>query len=175
MRSPLRNLCFLLLVLLLADGATARGQSRDLPANSNALAEIKGKQRAKLLVIRSKVLDVSGDSSLAALEAVQTGEETERRQTHAFVVIARKLNKYLRKYKNMVAVSNHTDADYVIVFNLLRYRRILYTAFPSGELFVVAKDPAGKPRVIWRTEKEMLAEDAANKLIDAMKVVHGQR
>jgi hypothetical protein len=140
-----------------------------------ALLEIKGKRRAKFLVIRSEVVNAKGDSSDAAIAAITSGRDTEQKHWLAYSVIARKLNKYIRQYKTMTAAEGTSEVDFYIVFNLAGYRRTINGIYASGELFVIAPSPSGSPRILWRSEKEMFAEDAASSLIRALKVVYGQK
>jgi hypothetical protein len=139
-----------------------------------SLAEIKGKRTARLVVIRPSTIDFN-DPSRAAVEAVRSGQITGRRQWYAYAVIAKKLNKYIKKYGTMAGAEDVLKADYVIVFNLLRYRRMLYSYYPSGEMYVISYQDPGPARILWKTGKEMLAEEATSELIRAMKTALGQR
>jgi hypothetical protein len=138
-----------------------------------SLEEIRTKPRARILVVRPRVVD-AGDAVMAVAEAVQAGQETERRQRRAYNVIAHELNKYMRKYRRIEPADDPSKADYVVAFNLIRYQWILGRVYASGEMFVVSSQP-GVVRVLWRAKKEMLAEDAVKKLVSDMKVVHGIR
>ena len=142
---------------------------------SGSLEEIRGRRRAHLLVMRSNTVDASADPAQVAVDAVRSGMRTERRFRYTFAVIGKKLNKYIRDYQVISGVGDPTQADFVIVFNLLRYRRILNSIYPEGEMYVVSCNPPGPARVLWRTEKQMLAEDATSKLVKALKEVNGQR
>ena len=154
---------------------TARHPNSQSDPVTGSLDEIRGKRRVHLLVIRSNTVDASGDPAQVAVEAVREGRRTERRFRYTYATIGKKLNKYIREYQGISGVSDPTQADYVIVFNLLRYRRILNSVYPEGEMFVVSYSPPAPARVLWRTEKEMLADDAAAKLVKALKGVNGQR
>ena len=92
--------------------------------------------------------------------------------------IARKLNSYIRKYGSLSPAQDLSDADYVIYFNLIEYRRILNTIYPFGELFVIVKgSPETQkkpPRVIWKAKKILWAADAIGDLIKELKVLRGE-
>src|SRR5919106_1486295 len=95
----------------------------------------------------------------------------------SFSAIAQKLNKYIRKYKSLSAAKELSDADYVIYFNVVEFRRILYSYYPYGELFVIVKGSPEKlkpPRVVWRTKKMLFAEDAIGDLIKDLKILRGE-
>ena len=77
----------------------------------------------------------------AALKGKSTGG---RRVGPALFAIARPLDKYAKKTKLISGVRQISDADYVVFFNLLEYRRILDTNYPYGELYVVVKTPPGQ-------------------------------
>ena len=136
--------------------------------------EIKGKPHAQLIVIRSEVIDASGNSAVSAIDAVRAGTTTDHRYAYVYSVIGRKLNKYIRKYRTVTAVTNASQADFFVVFNLLGYRHVLYSYYPYGEMFVVTNS-SDDIRLLWKTQKAMSAEDAANKLIEALKVINGQK
>lgn len=152
---------------------TRESEADDSPARGS-LQEINDKRRAYILVIRSKVIDAS-DNARGASEAVKAGDRTEIRYRRVFNIIAKELNKYMRKHGSMTAAQDSFNADYVIVFNVTHYRRILDSIYPFGELFVIANQPSGETRVLWRTEKSMLPHDAIKKLVQAMKQVRGER
>jgi hypothetical protein len=65
----------------------------------------------------------------------------------------------------------------VIFFNVVEFRRILDTAYPYGELFVIVKGSPEKlkpPHVVWRARKVLIAEDAINDLIKDLKTLRGE-
>lgn len=148
-------------------------QAQELTTGS--LVEIKGKPRAHLIVFRATIVDARGDSAAAVAQAVLNKQETEGRFRYTYAIIAMKLNKYIREYRTLSDSRTFEQADSFIVFNLVRYRRILDRRYPSGEMFVISLPTPDSARVLWRTEKEMLAEDAVNLLIRELKTVNGQR
>jgi hypothetical protein len=159
----------LLGIIAVACPVFAQGDE-SLTIEQGSLEEIKGKRRTRILVIRPRVVDAT-DPAGAVAEAVHAGKVTERRQRRAYNVIASALNQYMLKYGRIEAGDAET-AEYAVVFNMVRNQRILGWLYASGELFVVSHR-AGVVRVLWRTNKEMIAEDAVKKLIAALKVVHG--
>ena len=77
----------------------------------------------------------------------------------------------------MTAVTEVTDADYVILFNLLEYRTVLNTTYPYGELFVVIKgspETQTPPRIVWKSRKVQWAGDAVSDLIKQLRTVRGE-
>lgn len=150
--------------------AQSGDSSSPLTIEQGTLEEIKTKRRARILVIRPRVVDAT-DAARQVAEAVHAGMVTDRRQRRAYNTIASALNSYIRKHGKIESGDPET-AEYVVVFNMVRTQRILGWPYASGELFVVSHR-AGVVRVLWRTDKEMIADDAVKKLIAALKVVHG--
>ena len=139
------------------------------------MAEVREKKRALLLVFRSGVIDTT-DNDRAMIEFALKADPQNRRYRLAYETIASKLNNYIRKYKSMTAAAQLNDADYVIFFNLLEYRRILNTTYPYGELFVIVKGTAAetRPHVVWKSKKIQWAGDAVNNLIKDLKSIRGE-
>jgi hypothetical protein len=155
--------------------ATPQGQTGLISANSdrNSLAEVRAKKRALLLVCRSGVID-SGDNERAVIEFTLKADPQNKRYRLTYDTIAQRLNRYINKYKSMSAATQLSDADYIILFNLLEYRRILNATYPYGELFVIVKgDPSVQqtPRVIWKSKKVQWAGDAVHDLIKEFRVL----
>jgi hypothetical protein len=75
------------------------------------------------------------------------------------------------------AAADLSEADYVIFFNVVEFRRILNTIYPYGELFVIVKgspETLQPPRVVWKARKVLFAEDAIGDLIKDLKAVRGE-
>lgn len=174
------------LLIALALAASAGGAAVPAPASGSAdddqtfegsLAEVKDKQLVFLVAARSRVVDVRGPDPAALLEALGDG----RVRTHAYpyTVIARKLNEFIRKGRGMTAARSAAEADYVIYFNVLEYRRTINGVYPYGELFVILKrDSGGKPqppRIVWRTRRPTWAEDAAKEFLKELRRARGER
>jgi len=144
---------------------------------NSSLMEVRDKQRALLLVFRSGILD-AGDSERGIIDQVLKADPQPRgRYMWAYGQLAKKLNSYIRKYKSLTAARELSDADFVIYFNLIEYRRILNVAYPYGELFVIVKgspETNTPPRVIWRAKKILWAGDAISSLIKELKSVRGE-
>jgi hypothetical protein len=180
-----KGFLLLLFVALLAS-RPALGQSTQTAAdggngNENILtgsvADLRNSRRVLLLVRRGGVIDSRGLARTIIGEAYREDPDARLRYPRLFNTLARKLNNYMRKYGSITAVKNIADTDFIILFNLLEYRRTLGYLYPYGELFVILNDRLnGKPpRIVWRTRKSpMYAEDAINDLIKEMKTVRGE-
>lgn len=138
-----------------------------------SLSEIANKQRVLLIVNRAAVVDASDDKR-AIMEALsRANPQRSRRYRLAYNTIARKLNGYIKRYRNMRPVDRVEDADYIIFFNLLEYRWPLGIPYPYGELFViVSREPA---RILWQSKKVQWAEDAVKELLNDLKLVQVAR
>jgi hypothetical protein len=91
-------------------------------------------------------------------------------------VIARKLNSYLKKYRSVSAAWHFDDADVIVFFNLIGFRRVLYNHYPHGELFVLVKgSEKEKLEVVWKSSKVMYADDAASEFIKKLKEIRGEK
>jgi hypothetical protein len=143
-----------------------------------SLLEIKERRRAILIVVRSSVIVVGNSGAAIIDEALKTGPRDVRRHYYPYNVIAGKLNQYMRKHRSMSAVERVEQADYIIYFNLVEYRRTINGVYPYGELYVILNRGAGdaKPaRIIWKTGKPMWAEDAVKAFLGELKRVRGER
>jgi hypothetical protein len=163
----------IILLFLLCVSAAAQ----ELVVNGNSLEEVRDKRSALLVVFKSRVLDVS-DSERAIIEDVLKADpQPKGRYKWVYTQMALKLNKYIRKYNSLAAARELSDADYVIFFNVVEFRRILNTFYPYGELFVIVKgspEALKPPRVVWRARKVRIAEDAIGDLIKDLKAIRGE-
>jgi hypothetical protein len=166
--------------LVLAWSLTACGQ--DFGTNARAdhlssLSEIRDKQKALLVVYKSGILDAE-NGERAIIDLVLKGETQPRgRYRWVYSTLAKKLNAYILKYKRLSPANELGDADFVIFFNLLEYRRILNAVYPYGELFVIVKgsvETHQPPRIIWRSRKVEYAKDAISELIRELKLLRGE-
>src|ERR1044072_1995685 len=143
----------------------------------NSLEEVRDKRNVLLIVFKSRVIDV-GDRERAIIDDVLKADpQPKGRYRWVYGQLAAKLNKYIRKYKIVNAATELSDADYVIFFNVVEFRRILNTNYPYGELFVIVKGSPEKlkpPRVVWRARKAFFAEDAIGDLIRDLKAIRGE-
>jgi hypothetical protein len=163
---------FLILVLCFS----AAAQAPDV-ASVNSLEEVRDKQNVLLVVFKSRVIDVSDRERAIIEDVLRADPEPKGRYRWVYSQLARKLNKYINKYKSLSAASGLSEADYVIFFNVVEFRRILNTPYPYGELFVIVKgspETLKPPRVVWRAKKVLFAEDAIGDLIKDLKAVRGE-
>jgi hypothetical protein len=155
---------------------TAAAQTPDITL-ANSLEEVRDKRNALLVVYKSRVID-AGDRERAIIEDVLKADpQPKGRYRWVYSQLAKKLNKYIHKYKSLSAASGLSQADYVIFFNVVEFRRILNTPYPYGELFVIVKgspETLQPPRVVWRAKKVLFAEDAISELIKDLKAVRGE-
>ncbi len=146
-------------------------------ADNNSLAEVRDKRSALLVVFKSRVIDV-GDRERAIIDDVLRANPTPTgRYRWVYTQLAQKLNKYIQKYRSLSAATELSNADYVIFFNVVEFRRILNTAYPYGELFVIVKGSPDKlkpPRVVWRAKKVLYVDDAISDLIKDLKAIRGE-
>ena len=168
----------ILLVLLICFSAAAQQPFGDgAPPVANSLEEVRYKRTALLVVFKSRVIDVSDREGAIIQDVLKADPLPSRRYFWVYHIMAQKLNKYIRKHKSLGGATELAQADYVIYFNVVEFRRILYTAYPYGELYVIVIGSPEKlkpPRVIWRTTKLTSAEDAINAFIKDLKTTRGE-
>ena len=160
-------------LLLFCFTAVAQGPA----VNENTLEEVRDKRSALLVVFKSRVLDVSDRERAIIDDVLKADPEPKGRYRWVYSQLARKLNKYIHKYNSLTPARGLSDADYVIFFNVVEFRRILDTFYPYGELFVIVKGSPEKlkpPRVVWRAKKVLFAEDAIGDLIKDLKALRGE-
>jgi hypothetical protein len=168
------------LVVLMAC-LSAMGQEEMRVVNSSeyagSLGDLRDKRRALLVVFRSRVVDVSNGERAIIDDVLKADPEPKGRYRWVYTGLAKKLNKYIRKYQSLTAARDLTDADYVIFFNVVEFRRILNASYPYGELFVIVKGSPQElkpPRVVWRAKKVLFADDAIGELIKDLKSMRGE-
>jgi hypothetical protein len=176
----------LMLLVCLAPRAQAQeasvsavGRGDEVPSVvEGSLAELRSRRRVLLLITRSLTVDTRDPGKALVREAYNPDARVNRRHRYAFNVIARKLNNYMKKYGGMSAAVEVGEAEYILVFNLLEYKRVLGRAYPYGEMYVVLNQPPDSPsppRVLWKARKVLWAEDAVSEFIKELKVVRGQK
>lgn len=169
----------ILLMLLICFSAAAQEPFGDsAPPFVNSLEEVRFKRTALLVVFKSRVIDLSDRERAIIQDVLKADPLPSRRYFWVYHIIAQKLNKYIKKHKSLSGATELAVADYVIYFNVVEFRRILYTLYPYGELYVIVKGSPEKlkpPRVIWRTTKLVSAEDAINDFIKDLKTTRGER
>jgi hypothetical protein len=163
--------------LLLFQSLCVFPQVRATSPATDSLTEVRDKRRALLLVFRSGVIDASDSEHAIIDQVLKADPEPQGRNRWVYGVLAKKLNSYIRRYKSLTAAHDLSDADYVIYFNLIEYRRILNTIYPYGELFVIVKgspEDQKPPRIVWKARKILWAGDAIGDLIKDLKMVRGE-
>jgi hypothetical protein len=163
----------ILFLLLVCSSAATQSPAVD----GNSLEEVRDKRSALLVVFKSRVLDVGNRERAIIDDVLKADPEPKGRYRWVYTQLAKKLNKYINKYNSLTPARGLSDADYVIFFNVVEFRRILDTPYPYGELFVIVKGSPEKlkpPRVIWRARKVLIAEDAISDLIKDLKALRGE-
>ena len=145
--------------------------------NDNSLAEVRDKRNVLLVVFKSRVLDVTDRERAIIEDVLKADPQPKGRYRWVYSQLATKLNKYMKKYRSLSAARELSEADYVIFFNVVEFRRILNTIYPYGELFVIVKgspETLKPPRVVWKARKVLFAEDAIGDLIKDLKAIRGE-
>jgi hypothetical protein len=170
------------LILLLVSPALALAQQRE-PAHlsesvvTGSLDELRNRRRVLLMVRRSAVLDTRGQTKEILAEVFKDANDAPMRFPRTYNTLARKLNNYMKKHRSISAARSVAEADFIVLFNLLEFRRPLGVPHAYGELYVILNEKAvGKqPRIIWKTRKtSMWVEDAINDLLKDLKVSRGE-
>ena len=155
----------------------APGESTPAPAPANSLGELRNLRYALLVVFKSRVIDVTDRERRIIQDVLKADPTPQGRYRWVYTQLAKKLNKYINKYGSLEATKELATADYVIYFNVVEFRRILYTFYPYGELFVIVKGSPEKlkpPRIVWRAKKMQTADDAIGDLIKDLKALRGE-
>ena len=151
--------------------------AQEPPGNDNSLAEVRNKRNVLLVVFKARVLDVTDRERAIIEDVLKADPQPKGRYRWVYSQIAAKLNKYIKKYRSLSAAADLSEADYVIYFNVVEFRRILNTIYPYGELFVIVKgslETLQPPRVVWKARKVLFAEDAIGDLIKDLKAIRGE-
>lgn len=167
--------------LVLATALVAMGQEEAAVVNANSyvgsFSELRGMQRGLLVVFKSRVLSVDNRDRAIIDDVLKADPYPEGRYKLVYNELARKLNKYMRKYGSMSPARDFSDAEYVIFFNVVEFRRILNVVYPYGELFVIIKgspEDLKPPRIVWRAKKVMVSTDALGDFIKDLKTMRGE-
>ena len=163
----------ILFLLLLGFSAVAQSPV----VESNSLEEVRDKRSALLVVFKSRVLDVKDRERAIIDDVLKADPEPKGRYRWVYTQMAKKLNKYIQRYKSLTAANTLANADYVIFFNVVEFRWILNTTYPYGELFVIVKgspEERKPPRIVWRARKILFSEDAIGDLIKDLKALRGE-
>jgi hypothetical protein len=170
-----------LATVVLATCVSVFAQTSDTQIRSahagGSLAELRDMHRALLVVFRSRVVDASGGERAIIEDVLKADPAPKGRFRWVYNQIATKLDKYMRKHGSLIPADGLADADYVIYFNVVEFRRILDATYPYGVLFVIVKgrpDELKPPRVVWRANKVRFAGDAIGELIKELKLIRGE-
>lgn len=161
------------------ESRAAQGSSADGEIVRGSLEELRALRSIALVVNKSSVIDAR-DMSKALIEAAYKAGEQQgprRRFNYAYATVARQINRYIQKYGGMTAAERFSDADYIIFFNLLEYRRTINGLYPYGELYIILPEKPGSSspaRIVWRSKGATWAEDATKDFIKALKQVRGE-
>jgi hypothetical protein len=174
----MKTVFVILLLLLSCSSAVAQnGAVENDVSVRNSLWEVRDKRRALLVVFKSRILDANDRERAIIQDVLKADPEPVGRYRWVYGQLAKKLNGYMRKYKSLTAADDLAEADYVIFFNVVEFRRILNTIYPYGELFVIVKgspETLKPPRVVWRAKKMLYADDAIGDLIRDLKAIRGE-
>jgi hypothetical protein len=168
----------ILLLLLACSFAMAQDAAVDNGVSAgNSLSELRDKRSALLVVFKSRILDVTDRERAIIQDVLKADPEPKGRYRWVYSLMASKLNAYIRKYRSLTSATELAEADYVIFFNVVEFRRILNTIYPYGELFVIVKgspENLKPPRVVWKAKKMLFADDAIRDFIKDLKAVRGE-
>lgn len=155
----------------------AEGAAENQNNHVGTISELRDKQRALLVVFKSRVVDASNAERAIIEDVLKADAQPKGRYRFVYNELARKLNKYIRKYGSMGSAKDLADAEFVIFFNVVEFRRILNGIYPWGELFVIVKGSPREskpPRIVWRARKMMVGTDAIGDLVNALKALRGE-
>src|ERR1041385_6385574 len=120
-------------------------------AGSNTLEELRDKRSALLVVFKSRVVDVSDREHAIIEDVLKADPQPKGRYQWVYTQLAKKLNKYIHKYKSLSAATGLSDAGSVIRFDLVEFRWILDLPYSCSKLFVIVKgspETLKPPRVV---------------------------
>ena len=168
----------LIAVALVCSNATAQQRFRAAnETNTGSLSAIRLRDKGLVVVLKSSVIAADETDSFIIESVLKADPESTGRHQIVYGTLARKLNSYIRKYKSLSAATDLGEADFVIFFSLVEYRRILNSTYPFGELFVIVKGEPGMqrpPRIIWKSRKVIWAGDAINDFLKDLKNTRGE-
>ena len=177
MKRTKRVLLLALLLMIYSGQGLSQQNTFNDGVVTGSLYELRGKRRVLLMVRRSAVVDASGQAKAILAEVYGPSLEQRGRFPRIFNALARKLNKYMIKNQSISAALTISDAEFIVFFNLLEYRRPLGTPYPYGDMFVILNDRSygRQPRIIWKTRRSpRWAEDAIDEFIRDLKATRGE-
>ena len=168
----------LIAVALVCSNATAQQRFRAAnETNTESLSAIRLRDKGLVVVLKSSVISAEGTDNFIIDSVLKADPESTGRHQIVYGTLARKLNSYIRKYKSLSAATDLGEADFVIFFSLVEYRRILNSTYPFGELFVIVKgepDTQRPPRIIWKSRKVIWVGDAIKNFLRDLKNTRGE-
>lgn len=174
-----RALCAASLLALAAAGVPRAAVEAEV--RRGTLADLKGGRRVALIVTRGQTVDAR-DPALVAAETYEkaAGGEAVRPHVAGHRAVARQFNKYIRKYRSATLVKSAAEADFVLIFNVLRVRGSFIPDEPYifGKLFVVARGTPADPRptLVWESKgHESRIDKALGEFIKALRKARGER
>lgn len=178
MRRLSKVLFFAALLIVCVAPARAQRKSFNEGVVTGSLNEVRDKRRVLLIVWRSSVVDASGQAKAILSEVYgPAGAAPRGRFVRIYNALAKKLNKYINKHQSITAARDLAEAEFIIFFNFIEYRRPLGTPYPYGELFIINNDrtEGHVPHIIWQPHKNPLwAEDAIDEFIKDLKTLRGE-
>ena len=172
----------LIFALLLCGGAARPARAQTVASEPDmvegSLHELKGKRAVMLVVARSEIVDAREPGRAIIEAAYKTTPKQSQRFRFTYNTFARKLNGYMKKHGSITAVERAADADFIVFFNLLEYRRSLGVFYAYGETYVISNHPPSSgnpPCILWKSRKVMWAEDSINELIRELKAARGEK
>jgi hypothetical protein len=168
----------LIAAALLCSNALAQQRFRATnEPNTGSLSAIRPRDRGLVVVLKSSVIPADETDNYIIESVLRADPESTGRHQIVYGTLAKKLNGYIRKYKSLSAATHLGEADFVIFFSLVEYRRILNSTYPFGELFVIVKgepDIQRPPRIIWKSRKVIWVGDAINNFLKDLKTIRGE-
>jgi len=170
---------FLLLFLNVTSVVSQQSNEQQTESlTKGSLEDVRDLRRALLLVFRSRVVEANSNDRSIIDQVLKTDPQPQGgRSIWVYSQIARKLNSYIRKYRSIKPAYDLDEAEFVIYFNIIEYRRLLNTMYPYGELYVIVKGSPGlqnPSRIVWKTKKILWANDAIGDLIKDLKTLRGE-
>jgi hypothetical protein len=172
-------LASVVLACVFATAGSVRAQTGEVRSAhaGHSLAELHDKHRALLVVFRSRVIDAGGGERAIIEDVLKADPHPKGRFRWVHNQLAKKLDKYMRQHGSLIPADGLADAEYVIYFNVVEFRRILDAVYPYGELFVIIKgtpEEQKPPRIVWRANKVRFAGDVMGELIKELKLIRGE-
>ena len=147
---------------------------------SAPLAVIAGKRRVALIVNRSLSIDMRGKIHGIISEVFDRESPAHPRHDYAHELVSRRLQKYVDEYQSLTLVESVEEADFVIVFKVVREVKSFSPEEPFvyGEMFVFLNRSIEEPvpPLLWKTKDDHeTPEDAVKEFVKQLKAVRGER